>query len=261
MFNRSTKEKKEKMRSEGILNTIFNEDCLITMSRIESGTVDLILQDPPYGTTGNEWDIIPDFEVMWKEWERILKPDGMVVMTASQPFTSKLILSNEKMFKYCWVWNKKLAGNGILAKKQPLKIHEDVVVFGKGTCRYYPIKRKGVYRAKGGITDKYGTFNGAGSEIVFNDEYYPESIIDFSGAGMRSDRIHPTEKPIDLMRYMIQTYTQEGEIVFDGYMGSGTTDHACIIEKRNYIGSEMNEQFYKLLNKRLEREYSQPKLF
>jgi site-specific DNA-methyltransferase (adenine-specific) len=198
MFNRSTKEKKEKMRSEGILNTIFNEDCLITMSRIESGTVDLILQDPPYGTTG---------------------------------------------------------------KRQPLKIHEDVVVFGKGTCRYNPIKRKGVYRAKGGITDKHGTFNGAGSEITFNDEYYPESIIDFSGAGMRSDRIHPTEKPIDLMRYMIQTYTQEGEIVFDGYMGSGTTAHACITEKRNYIGSEMNEQFYKLLNERLEREYSQPKLF
>ncbi len=221
------------------------------MSRIESGTIDLILQDPPYGTTGNEWDIAPDFEKMWKEWERILKPDGMIVMTASQPFTSKLILSNEKMFKYCWVWNKALAGNGILARRQPLKIHEDVVVFGKGACRYYPVKRKGVYRAKGGITDKHGTFNGAGSEITFNDEYYPESIIDFSGAGMRSDRIHPTEKPINLMRYMIQTYTKEGEIVFDGYMGSGTTAVVAKLLGHKYIGIDLSKTYIEQANNRI----------
>jgi site-specific DNA-methyltransferase (adenine-specific) len=243
------------------LNKIYNQDCYELLQEIESGTVDLILQDPPYGTTGNEWDIIPDFEVMWKEWGRILKPDGMAIMTASQPFTSKLILSNEKLFKYCWVWNKKLAGNGILAKRQPLKIHEDVVVFGKGTCRYNPIKRKGIYRAKGGITDKHGTFNGAGSEITFNDEYYPESIIDFSGAGMRSDRIHPTEKPIDLMRYMIQTYTQEGEIVFDGYMGSGTTAIAAIKENRRFLGAELSKKYYETANKRIKTELLQTKLF
>lgn len=240
---------------------LWNEDCENTMQKIETATIDLILQDPPYGTTGNDWDKKPFLAKIWVEWERILKDDGVIVMTASQPFTSELIMSRVGFFKHCWVWNKKLAGNGILANQQPLKIHEDVVVFAKGKCKYNPIKHKGVYRAKGGISDKHGTFNGAESKIVFNDDYHPTSIIEFSGAGMRNDRIHPTEKPIDLMRYLIKTYSNEGDIVFDGYSGSGTTAAACIKEKRHFIGSELNKEYYDLSVKRLTEMSMQTELF
>ena len=242
-------------------SVLVHADCFDVFPYIADKSVDMICCDLPYGTTACAWDVIIPFDKLWNEYKRIIKDKGVIVLFGSEPFSSLLRTSNLDWYKYDWIWEKNNSGNFQLVNYQPLKIHEDVVVFGKGACRYYPIKRKGVYRAKGGMKTENGAYGGAESNVTFNDEYYPESIIDFSGAGMRSDRIHPTEKPIDLMRYMIQTYTQEGEIVFDGYMGSGTTAHACITEKRNYIGSEMNEQFYKLLNERLEREYSQPKLF
>ena len=234
-------------------------NCLEQMKNIPDGSVDMILTDPPYGTTACKWDSVIPLEPMWEQLKRIIRPNGAIVMTASQPFTTTLIASNMKMFKYCWVWNKALAGNGILAKRQPLKIHEDVVVFGKGACRYYPLKRKGRYRAKGGIKDAHGTFGGAESNVTFNDEYYPESIIDFSGAGMRSKRTHPTEKPIDLFRYMIQTYTKEGEIVFDGYMGSGTTAATALQHGRKYLGCELNPAYQSLQLERIGKVIFPPK--
>ena len=235
------------------LNKIYNEDCLEGMKRIQDGSIDMILCDLPYGTTACKWDTIIPFEPLWKQYERIIKGNGAIVLTASQPFTTSLISSNIKHFKYCWVWNKKLAGNGILAKIQPLKIHEDIVVFGKGKINYFPSMRKGKARYKGGIKDKHGTFSNAESEKVWSDEYYPTSILEFSGAGMRTGRTHPTQKPIALFEYLIKTYTNEGDIVLDNCMGSGTTAIACINTGRNYIGFELDKQYCDIANERVRK--------
>ena len=233
------------------LNKIYNEDCLEGMKRIPDGSVDMILCDLPYGTTACKWDTIIPFEPLWEQYERVIKDNGAIVLTASQPFTSVLITSNPNLFKYTWVWNKALAGNGILAKVQPLKIHEDVCVFAKGKVNYFPIMRKGKGRYKGGIKDKHGTFSGAETPKVWSDEYYPTTILDFSGAGMRSTRIHPTQKPVALFEYLIKTYTNEGETVLDNCMGSGTTAIASMRTGRNYIGFELDEEYYKVAQKRI----------
>ena len=235
------------------LNKIYNEDCLEGMKRIPDKSIDMILCDLPYGTTACKWDTVIPFEPLWEQYERIIKDNGAIVLTASQPFTTSLISSNIKHFKYCWVWNKKLAGNGILAKIQPLKIHEDIVVFGKGKINYFPSMRKGKARYKGGIKDKHGTFSNAESEKVWSDEYYPTSILEFSGAGMRTGRTHPTQKPIALFEYLIKTYTNEGETVLDNCMGSGTTAIACINTGRNYIGFELDKHYCEIANERVRK--------
>jgi len=263
MFNRSTKEKKEKMRSEGILNTIFNEDCLITMSRIESGTVDLILQDPPYGTTDNEWDTIPNFNEMWTEWKRIIKPNGAIIFTASQPFTTELIMSNRKDFRYCLVWDKLRTSASQLANIKPLPAHEDIVIFYGAKTTYNPQMTKGQFMKKGGFSGKHTDNYKSTTEMIRNEsnEFYPRSVLSFTACHNMTGKFHPTEKPIDLMRYLIRTYSNENEIVFDGYAGSGSTAHACILEKRNFICSEMHEPYYKYAKQRTENELSQTKLF
>ena len=233
------------------LNKIYNEDCLEGMKRIPDKSVDMILCDLPYGTTACKWDTIIPFEPLWEQYKRVIKDNGAIVLTASQPFTSALVMSNPKMFKYAWVWDKALAGNGILAKVQPLKIHEDVCVFAKGKVNYFPIMRKGKGRYKGGIKDNHGTFSGAEAPKVWSDEYYPTTVLDFSGAGMRSTRVHPTQKPVALFEYLINTYTIEGGTVLDNCMGSGTTAIACLNTNRNFIGFELDETYYTLANNRI----------
>jgi len=243
-----------------ILNTIFNEDCLITMSRIESGTVDLILQDPPYGTTANDWDKLPDLETMWKEWNRIIKPNGAIIMTASQPFTTDLIMSNRKDFRYCLVWDKMRSCGSMLCNVMPLKYHEDIVVFYKEKPTYNPQMERGqrLKKASGGNSDNYGSIKIVREE---NDQYYPKSIISLKACHNMTGKFHPTEKPINLMRYLIRTYSNENETVFDGYAGSGSTAHACILEKRNFICSELHEPYFKYAKQRIENERMQTKLF
>ena len=230
---------------------LMQGDCLERMKEIEGGSVDMVLTDPPYGTTCCRWDSIIPFEPMWEQLKRLTKKNGAIVLTASQPFTSALIMSNVKMFKYCWVWDKKLAGNGILAKRHPLKIHEDIVVFNSKV--YYPEMTKGKGRWKGGIKDKHGTFSGAEAPKVWNDEYYPKSIIECSGAGMRTGRRHPTQKPVALMEYLIKTYTNEGETVLDFTMGSFTTAIACLNTRRNFIGIEKDENYFRIGTERMEK--------
>ena len=225
-------------------------DCLELMKDIPDGSIDMILTDPPYGTTACKWDSVIPFEPMWERINKLIKPNGAVVLFGSQPFTSALVMSNVKMFKYEWVWNKSLAGNGILAKKQPLKIHENVVVFNSNI--YIPEMRKGKARWKGGIKDKHGTFSNAEAPKVWSDEYYPTSIIDISGAGMRSGRVHPTQKPVALLEYLIKTYTNEGETVLDFTMGSGSTGVACKNTGRNFIGIELDETYFEIAKKRIE---------
>lgn len=239
---------------------LYNEDCLKTMSRIEDGSVDLILQDPPYGTTKNEWDNIPDFNIMWQEWKRILKPKGAIIMTASQPFTTDLILSNRKDFRYCLVWDKGRSSGSMLCNVMPLKYHEDVVIFYSEKPTYNPQMRKGKMqkKASGGKSDNYGDIKIVREE---NDMYYPKSILSFKGCHNMTGKFHPTEKPIDLMRYLIRMYSNENDTVFDGYSGSGSTAHACILEKRSFIGSELDEKYFKYADDRLKKEQSQFKMF
>jgi len=227
---------------------LFHGDCLDIMPTLPAQSVDAIITDLPYGTTRCSWDTIIPFAPMWEAVKHVLKPKGAFITTASQPFTSALVMSNPKEFSFSWVWNKKLAGNGILAKRQPLKIHEDIVIF-RGT--YKPEMKKGKPRWKGGIKDKHGTFSNAEAEKVYNDNYYPVSILEYSGAGMRKGRVHPTQKPVALYEYLIKTYTNEGDTVLDMAFGSCTTGEACINTGRNFIGIEKDEKYFQIGKNRL----------
>jgi len=188
---------------------------------------------------------------MWEQLKRVIKPNGAIVMTASQPFTSALVMSNPKMFKYCWVWDKRAAGNHGLAKHQPMKVHEDVVVFSQNTHLYLPIMTKGKSRKKGG----YGLGNSIATGMKeisprLCDDYYPKSILEITNAG-RSGKVHPTQKPVALMEYLILTYTNEGETVLDFTMGSGTTGVACKNLGRKFIGIELDQGYFDIAVKRI----------
>ena len=237
---------------------LMQGDCLDRMKEIPDGSVDMVLADPPYGTTACKWDTVIDLPLMWEQLKRAIKPNGAIVMTASQPFTSALVMSNPKMFKYCWVWDKRAAGNHGLAKHQPMKVHEDVVVFSQNTHLYLPIMTKGKSRKKGG----YGLGNSIATGMKeisprLCDDYYPKSILEITNAG-RSGKVHPTQKPVALMEYLIRTYTHEGETVLDFTMGSGTTGVACQNLNRSFIGIEMDDGYFAIAKTRIE-SVDQPK--
>jgi site-specific DNA-methyltransferase (adenine-specific) len=227
---------------------LMQGDCLEMMAEIGPGSVDLVLTDPPYGTTACKWDAVIPFAPMWAHLKRVLKPDGAAVFTASQPFTSALVMSNAAQFKYCWVWNKAKAANFACVRTQPLKVHEDVVVFGGG---YRPQMSEGEYRKKGGYFVERETAVTAGAPAKFNNTYYPKSILDFSVAGNADSRLHPTQKPVALMEYLIRTYTNEGEVVLDFTMGSGTTGVAAMNTGRRFIGIERDESYFTIAEQRI----------
>jgi len=241
---------------------LYNEDCIETMQRIETGSVDLLLQDTPFGCTQNEWDIKPNFSVMWQEWERIIKDNGAMIFFGTQPFASELILSRSGFFRYDIIWYKALGTGHLNANKMPMRNHEHILVFYKSLPTYNPQMKVGKMRmkgsTKGNTTTNYGNFNGKTS---INDQYYPQSVIDFSNGDRTSENDHPTQKPLDLMRYLVRTYSNEKDLVFDGYSGSGTTAAACIKEKRRFIGSELSKEYFDKSVERLELLRSQPELF
>lgn len=229
---------------------LMQGDCLERMKEIPDGSVDMVLTDPPYGTTACKWDSIIPFEPMWEQLKRVIKPNGAIVMTASQPFTTTLIASNMKMFKYCWVWNKKQGGNPLNAKRQPLRVVEDVVVFNAKT--YNPQMRTGKPRKKGGITKQPETTGKVDLNFTaYNDQYYPTSIIEIANCANKKDRVHPTQKPVALMEYLIKTYTKEGETVLDFTMGSGSTGVACVNTKRKFIGIELDQGYFDIAKQRI----------
>lgn len=232
------------------INKIIQGDCLEVMNGIPDKSVDMILCDLPYGTTACEWDSIIPFEPLWNQYKRIIKDNGAIVLTASQPFTSALVMSNLKMFKYEWIWNKKQSGNFLLAKYQPLKITENILVFSKETTKYYPQKTKGKFRKKGGCKKESELYKSVGSNIKHNDQYYPTNILDFPTN--RLYRLHPTQKPVELFAYLIKTYTNENELVLDNCIGSGTTAVACKMLNRNYIGIELSEKYCEIAMDRIE---------
>jgi len=244
---------------------LMQGDCLERMKEIESGSVDMILADPPYGTTACKWDSIIPLEPMWDQLKRIIKPNGAIVMTASQPFTSVLVNSGLDMFKYEWIWEKAVGSNFATLKHQPMKEHESVLVFSKRKHNYFPVmqERKGTQRgvspdytntvtqsknekgeATGGINrnrdgKKYGELRNPSSVQFFNNR-------------IKSDRgVHPTQKPVALMEYMIKTYTNEGDTILDFTMGSGTTGVACKNLNRHFIGIELDEAYFKIAQDRI----------
>lgn len=236
--------------------SLFNEDCRETIKRIPDGSVDLMLTDTPYGTTQCEWDAAPNFDEMWPEWERILKPNGAFVFFGSQPFTTHLIMSRIGFFKYELIWEKTMPNGFLDAAKKPLKSHENILVFYRQQPTYNPQKTIGkAYKKIRKASEKYEGYNDYIPSDSFNDgDRYPTSVITYSNGNNRHDTghsIHPTQKPLELIRWLLLTYSNKGETIFDGYSGSGTTTAACLIEGRKFIGSELNEEYFKKSVERL----------
>ena len=257
--------------------TFYNGDCLIEMDKIEDNSVDLILCDLPYGTTDRQgikkkgdnrllsWDTVIPLDKLWEQYKRVLKPLGVVALTADQPFTSMLIMSNLDWFKYEWIWKKQKTTGFLLANYRPMKQTEDVVVFSAGgaaaasrnggNMTYNPqglvekkVKKKNSAKRMGNFLHN-PEHMGAGNKLLHETEYeqkftnYPSEIIEF---GLDKNAFHPTQKPVALMEYLIRTYSNEGETVLDNCMGSGTTGVACVNTNRNFIGIEMDEKYYSM---------------
>jgi site-specific DNA-methyltransferase (adenine-specific) len=236
---------------------LMNGDCLEMMKQIPDESVDLILTDPPYGTTACKWDSVIPFEPMWAQLKRITKKNGAIVMTASQPFTSILISSNISNFKYEWIWQKNAGSNFGSVKYQPMKEHENVVVFSFGTIKYYPIMQERAASGKARVqykvnystkTEVYGNSLHGCVTSERPDLRYPSSIQKFN----RERGLHPTQKPVALMEYLIKTYTNEGETVLDFTMGSGTTGVAAKNLNRSFIGIELDETYFNVAKDRIE---------
>jgi site-specific DNA-methyltransferase (adenine-specific) len=215
-------------------------DCLERMKEIKSGSIDMILTDPPYGTTACKWDSIIPLAPMWEQLKRIIKPNGAIVMTAAQPFTSALIMSNADMFKYCWYWKKNRATGVLNAKKQPLRNVEEVVVFNSKI--YAPQGLLEVNIASRNSKKDYDNY-GDGTCKEYTQKYtnYPTQLLNFD---VVQRTVHSTQKPVPLMEYLIKTYTDEGETVLDFTMGSGTTGVAAVNTRRKFVGIEIGSGFY-----------------
>lgn len=235
------------------LNEIYNEDCLQGMKRIDDKSIDAIICDLPYGTTACKWDTIIPFEPLWEQYNRIIKDNGAIVLFGSEPFSSMLRMSNLKNYKYDWIWDKKKGGNIMNLKQQPYKVHEIISVFNKHN--YYPIMED--QKERTGKTYSKGEANGIENygDLRTYDKKYPKSIVEVSNANQKG-KIHPTQKPVALLEYLINTYTNQGETVLDNCMGSGTTAIACINTNRNYIGFEKDITYWELSNKRIAESLS-----
>ena len=250
------------------LNKIYNEDCMEGMKRIPDGSVDCVICDLPYGITSNKWDVVIPFEPLWEQYHRICKPNAAIVLFAGQPFTSALIMSNPKEFRHEWIWQKNRGSNFANTLREPMKEHEEIVVFSKGGWTYNKQMQK---RAEGGLNRVQYSFNHVSTSENYRKltalqnpnapaERVPSSIQKFN-TDVGKDHFHPTQKPVDLLMYLIRTYSNEGDTILDNCMGSGTTAIACIKEKRNFIGFELNKEYYDKACKRIKLEMAQLTLF
>ena len=229
---------------------LMHGDCLELMKQIPDGSVDMVLADPPYGTTACKWDSVIPFEPMWEQLKRVTKKNGAIVMTASQPFTSALVMSNPSMFAYEWIWVKTKITGVLNAKKMPVRKHEQVLVFCE--CKATPVYNaqglvpKGTVTKQGGNSDNYGSRS---SEPYIQDyTNWPRDVLEIASEGKT---VHPTQKPVALMEYLIKTYTNEGETVLDFTMGSGTTGVAAKNLNRNFIGIELDEEYFNIAKERI----------
>ena len=250
---------------------LMKGDCLERMKEIESGSVDLILTDPPYGTTACKWDSVIDLALMWEQLKRIVKPNGAIVLFSGQPFTSVLTCSNLNMYRYDWLWEKDKGANWMFGNKQPLKVHEFISVFYNKQPSYFPQKtlnpngesKRHLSKNPSKITDNVRNVMGVGSwsETEMNEtlnyhgkDYDPKMLLPRSIQKFSRDakgKVHPTQKPVALMEYLIKTYTLEGETVLDFTFGSGTTGVACLNTNRKFIGIEMDDKYFDIGSKRI----------
>lgn len=241
---------------------LLHRDCLELMKNIPTGSVDMILCDLPYGTTASNWDKIIDFKKLWAHYERIIKDDGAIALFASGQFTYKLIQSNDKLYKYKWVWFKSKRGNFVNAKNRPMTAYEEILIFSKGNTangskvkmNYYPqglIEKKTIRHYKSG--KNFGTMAGKRPShretIVSEYTNYPCDVLQFDSV---SKPLHPTQKPVALLEYLTKTYTNEGETVLDNCMGSGSTGVACLNTNRKFIGIELDDKYFEIAKKRIE---------
>jgi len=234
------------------------------MKLIPSGSIDAIITDPPYGTTQCKWDSVIPFKPMWEQLSRIIKPNGAILLFGSEPFSSALRMSNIKNYKYDWVWEKSKATNFLNAKKQPLRAKENILVFYKKQPTYNPQMTKGKsynkgIRKKQTKDDVYGSFNQ--TEVKSEGNRYPRDVLYFKTAETEGKTFHKTQKPVKLMEYLIKTYTNENETVLDFTMGSGTTGVACKNLGRDFIGIEMDDKYFDIAKKRIEKHTTQERLF
>lgn len=240
----------------GVSGELIEADCLAAMRNIPDGCVDLILCDLPYGTTQNKWDSVIDLVALWAEYERVLKPNGAVVLTSQGVFTAKVILSNERMFKYKIVWEKSKPTNFLNAKKQPLRKHEDICVFYRKQPAYNPQMTAGKPYDKGVRKDQlsgsYGDF--LPHHVRSEGGRYPNDVVYFKTAESESERTvwHPTQKPVELGRYLVRTYSNPGDLVLDNACGSGSFLLAAALEDRRFIGIERNQEVHLFKDKRVD---------
>jgi len=241
-------------------------DCLEEMPKLADKSIDMILCDLPYGMTACKWDTVIPFEPLWKEYKRLIKANGAIVLTASQPFTSALVMSNPKMFKVAIVWNKKKAGNFVQGNIQPLKIHEDVLIFYSKQPTYNPQKTllDKPQKVRNGAKNRQDRkeAGGFGGTVIYSDKFeadkkLPTTIVEISKDNYGKNVFHPTQKPVALFEYLIRTYTNEGDTVLDNCAGSGTTGIAAFNTKRNAILIEKDEIYFNAAKERFDRETRQ----
>lgn len=245
-----------------IENKVLNCDCLDGMRLIEDKSIDMILCDLPYGTTQCKWDTIIPFELLWEQYNRVIKDNGAILLFSSQPFTSALVMSNPKMFKYEWIWQKTHPKGHLNAKKMPMRAHENICVFYKKPPTYNPQMTHGHKRkvAKTNYVRESDGNSCYGREIrktsYDSTDRYPLDVQVFSNAD-QSNKLHPTQKPVELLEYLIKTYTNEGQVVLDNCIGSGSTAVAAINTNRKYIGFELDSTYYDIAKNRIENTYKE----
>lgn len=246
---------------------IYLGDCLEVMKQIDDKSIDMILCDLPYGKTACKWDAIIPFEPLWEQYKRIIKVNGAIVLFGTELFSSYLRLSNIKWYKYDWVWNKITARGHLVAKKRPLQQTETISVFGYGIINYYPemvkrpldkIKTSKEYARTDIMGGKQSKEN---VKLKKYDHWYPKNLLTFSAANSSNTKLHPTKKPVELLEYLIKTYTNENDIVLDNCAGSGTTGIACLNTNRNYILIELDKDYYDAAMKRITFHQAQKKMF
>lgn len=238
---------------------LFQGDCIEIMKTIKDGSIDLILTDPPYGTTNQKWDTVIPFHIMWEQLNRIIKPNGAILLFGMEPFSSELRCSNKSNFKYDWIWQKTTATGHLNAKRQPLNDYEIISVFYKKQCNYYPIKTTGHPRKISSAKHKRNSkitelYNHHQLTDYDSTERYPKRILNFS-TEKQKNKLHPNQKPVPLLKYFIETYTLEGEVVLDFTMGSGSTGEACQETNRNFIGIEIGDKEFQIATNRLKNTH------
>ena len=232
---------------------LYQGDCLEIMKQIKDKSIDMILCDLPYGTTKCKWDVVIPFDKLWEQYNRIIKDNGAIVLFGSEPFSSELRLSNKENYKYDWIWDKVKPNGHLVAKYRPMQRTENISVFGNGKLNYYPImvdRDKPKKSKEYSRTEIMGGISNSTEKIV--NKKYPQNVLIYSNASQKN-KLHPTQKPVELLEYLIKTYTNENDLVLDNCMGSGSTGVACKNLNRNFIGIELDENYFNIAKERIDK--------